>query len=137
MTVHDNQEKIPLVFYDGTCGFCHQTVQFIFRRDQSKIFHFAPLQGVTAENCLPKHLLENTDSLVLLDKAGNYHVESTGVLKILGSLENIYSLLGLFLWIPRPIRDYVYRWVAKNRFRWFPKTSCLVPTTTEMNRFLP
>jgi predicted DCC family thiol-disulfide oxidoreductase YuxK len=130
-------QKIPLVFYDGHCGFCHQTVQFILLKDKANIFHFAPLQGVTAENCLPRNLREDTDSLILLDKAGNHHIESTGVLKILGSLGSIYSLMGLFLWVPRPIRDYVYRWVAKNRFRWFSKTSCLVPTTAEMSRFLP
>jgi predicted DCC family thiol-disulfide oxidoreductase YuxK len=130
-------QKTPLVFYDGHCGFCHQTVQFILLNDKAKIFYFAPLQGVTAESCLPRNLREDTDSLILLDKAGNHHIESTGVLKILGSLGNIYSLMRLFLWVPRPIRDFVYRWVAKNRFRWFSKTSCLVPTTTEMSRFLP
>jgi predicted DCC family thiol-disulfide oxidoreductase YuxK len=130
-------KNVPLIFYDGHCSFCHQSVQFVLRRDSSAIFHFAPLQGLTAKTYLPLHLRENTDSLILLDKAGNHYTESTGALKILMLLGNMYSLAGLFLWVPRPIRDYVYRWIAKNRYRWFPKTSCLIPTSVEKNRFLP
>jgi predicted DCC family thiol-disulfide oxidoreductase YuxK len=136
MKEHCELKNAPLIFYDGHCSFCHQSVQFILRRDSSAIFHFAPLQGSTAKTHLPRHLREDTDTLILLDKAGNYHTESTSVLKILVSLGNVYFLAGFFLWVPRPVRDFVYRWIAKNRYRWFPKTSCLIPTSAERSRFL-
>lgn len=135
MTEHSQTENIPIIFYDGNCGFCHQSVQFILKRDRSKIFHFAPLQGKTAEACLPRHLREDTDSLILLNEEGHF-IESTGALKILCSLGNIYALAGVFLWVPSSIRDFFYKWIARNRYRWFPRVSCLVPSTDETNRFL-
>ncbi len=126
----------PIVFFDGHCCLCHRLVRFILREDRPGRFSFAPLQGETARQLLPP-LPESPATLVLWD-AGEMHTESGAALRILGRLGGIWRLTWAYYLLPLKMRDAVYRWLARNRYRWFGRTdTCPRPAPQTADRFLP
>ena len=144
----------PIIFFDGVCALCDQAIKRVVAADKKGVFRYAPLQGETARRRLqpltPEQKRDAQNgaedeasgggwlrSMVLLDATGEYRNSSAAV-RILWYLGGTWSLLGGLLWIvPRPIRDGVYRMIARNRYRWFGKReSCRLPTPAERTRFL-
>ena len=127
-----------IVFFDGVCGLCNVSVDFILARDTHQRFRFAPLQGETARQALPSADRERLDTLVLLTASGTYR-RSAAVVRILWRLPGVWPILGALLWvIPGPLRDLGYRIVSANRLRWFgQKETCRLPTPEERERFPP
>ena len=127
----------PLVLYDGSCGLCHCFVRFVVQRDPRGVHHFAALESSAGRKLLAQHgLAQEVDSTVLVDEAG-LHIESTAALRILRRLRWPWPLLGLFLCVPRSLRDCVYRMVARRRRRWFgDATGCPVLDPALRSRFL-
>ncbi|MEM9251575.1 MAG: DCC1-like thiol-disulfide oxidoreductase family protein [Planctomycetota bacterium] len=127
----------PVVFFDGMCGMCNSAVDFVMKRDRAGKFRFATLQGGLAKAELDDAFDgPQPDSLVLMDAAG-VHVYSTGILRILRDLPAPWSCLSVGLIVPRPIRDAVYRFVAKHRYRVFGrKDACRMPTPEERDRII-
>jgi predicted DCC family thiol-disulfide oxidoreductase YuxK len=128
----------PIVFFDGVCVLCNGFVDRILRADRDGIFRFAPLQGETARALLPP---QNDDpwqwSLLYLDERG-VHAQSDASLEIWRRLGGAWRLLSLLRFIPRPLRDAVYRIVVRKRYRWFgERPTCRVPSPAERARFLP
>lgn len=126
-----------ILFFDGVCGFCNHTVNWILRRDRHQRIQFAPLQGVTAEKYVPAALRENLSTLVFHTPGGDY-MRTSAVCRILMTLGGFWWLCGAMLWlIPSPLRDLGYRFIAKIRYRLFGKhESCRIPTADERSRFL-
>lgn len=134
-----------LVFYDGLCGFCDHTVQFILERDRGQDrFLFAPLQSALAERVLPKHGKDPKDlnTLYLLSDAGlpteKVFQKSEAARRIAlalgGSRKFLAALIGIF---PRPIRDWGYDRIAQVRYRLFGKReSCRIPSKEDRAKFL-
>lgn len=138
----------PMIFFDGVCALCDHAVRWIEARDRNKVFLYAPLQGDTARRLLrretpPPSVSDDANgggwlrSLVLLDATGEYRY-SSAIVRILRHLGGIWSVVGGLLWIvPRPLRDWGYRFVARNRYHWFgKKESCRLPIAEERSRFL-
>lgn len=140
MKPKQNTIEDPIIFYDGVCVFCNNSVNFILKRDKMKMFLFAPLQGDFAVEFLKNKNLPNPlpDSIILFDPDKNkFHFESTAALNIAGSLSGLWKVLIVFLIVPKPIRDFFYRIIARNRYKWFGKhDSCLVPNKEVKERFL-
>jgi len=128
----------PILFFDGLCGLCNSSVDFVMKRDRRDVFRYAPLQGETAAASLSAGDRENLDSVILLTPEGTFR-HTSAVVRILWKLPGIWPVLGTLLWlIPRPIRDVGYRAVARNRYRWFgKKETCRLPTPEEIGRLLP
>ena len=131
-----------LVLYDGVCGLCDRTVQFLLRVDRGQILRFAPLQGDTAAAIRTRHpRLAGIDGIAYLKSANGTEeldVKSTAVLKILKEAGGAWGLLAGFLLVPRTFRDAIYDWVARNRYRWFGRyDSCPLPGAAVRARFLP
>jgi predicted DCC family thiol-disulfide oxidoreductase YuxK len=127
----------PIVFFDGVCGLCNRSVDFILKHDSRGLFHFAPLQGETATRLLTADDREHLSTLVLqLD--GREYKRSSAVARILWRLGGIWSVLGALLWlIPKPLRDLGYRIVAGSRYKLFgKKESCRLPRPEEIGRLL-
>lgn len=115
-----------IIFFDGTCGFCQWSIQFIYRHDSKQRFYFAPLQGITAERLLDgQDDLRELDSLVLYE-AGKLYVESTAVLRICRKLNKPWQLFYIAVVIPRPFRNMLYRYVANRRHLFLSETVCEV-----------
>jgi len=126
-----------IVLFDGECNFCNTSVQFIIKRDPNKEFQFASLQSDIGQSLLTQfEAPKNIDSLVLID-GDRCYLQSTAALRICKYLKGSYKLLYFFTIIPRPIRNAVYRFIAKNRYKLFGKTeSCMIPSAEDRNRFI-
>lgn len=126
-----------IVLFDGECNFCDASVQFIIKRDPKALFQFASLQSEVGEKLLKEYTVpENTDSIVLIEE-DMYYTDSTAALKIARNLSGFWQLFYGFIFIPKTLRDEVYRWIAKNRYKWFgKKQQCLLPTKEQRERFL-
>lgn len=127
----------PVVLFDGACGICRNWVDFVTRHDRASIFRFAPLQSDEGRALLQKAGFpdEYSDSVVLIDRQGTW-THSTAALRVLGRLDGILRLAAVLMWLPRPLRDFVYRLVAKSRHRlWGCRRSCHVPSGKERIRF--
>jgi predicted DCC family thiol-disulfide oxidoreductase YuxK len=127
----------PIVYFDGSCALCIGFVGFLLRRDQHRRLRFAPLQGVTAAACLPTRFAGAPDT-VLLQIGTTVYDRSTAALTALGQLGIPWRFAARLRWIPRPLRDWVYDWVARGRHRWFDRRAgCRVPTPEQAPSFLP
>lgn len=126
-----------LIFYDGTCGLCHKTVQFILSQDKKEDFLFAPLEGETARQILPD---PEKETIILCENFQSSREDLTkgkGSLRILWLLGGIWTLPGLLSFLPSPFFDWVYRNIAKHRLEWFERKSCNIPKNSDTSRFLP
>lgn len=140
-TAHSGSEQgKPILFFDGVCGLCNRFVDLMLKADSRGQFLYAPLQGETARRMLgPRDQAQAGDphSFVFLEKDKRYE-QSSAVLLALRRLGGAWRLTGLLFVFPRPIRDFVYRIVARNRYRWFGRRDeCRLPTPEERDRFLP
>ena len=127
-----------IVLFDGVCNLCNWTVQFILRRDRRERFLFAPLQSEKGKELLQRHRLppDQLDSIVLVE-SGRAFTSSSAALRIARGLPGLWPLLYAFIAVPRFIRDPVYGWIARNRYRWFGRReSCRIPRPEERSRFL-
>ena len=127
----------PVVFFDGVCNLCNGTVDFIIGRDRAGKFRFASLQSEYAREVLPaEDVMGELNSIVLLDR-GVLHRRSTAALRIARDLSGPWPLFYACILIPAPLRDLVYRVIARYRYRWFGRSeSCRVPTAALRARFL-
>lgn len=130
-----------IVFYDGECGLCQRSVQWLLNRDKKGILRYAPLQGETAAELLSSvDLPEELDSIIYyseVDEKIQVEWYSGAILRLLPLLPFPWSLGIMFLVVPQFIRDGVYRFIAKNRIKWFGHAdACRLPTEEEQSRFL-
>lgn len=128
----------PIILFDGVCNLCNASVNFIIDRDPQAIFRLAALQSDAGQRLLRQHDLLTThhDSIVLLENDRIY-TESAAALCIARRLTWPWSWFYAFIIVPRWLRDPLYRWIARNRYRWFgQRTSCRMPTPELKTRFL-
>jgi len=130
-------EKYPILFYDGVCNLCNDSVQFIIKNDHKDLFRFAPLQFLGTDFIREIIPDKNIPDSVILLYQHQYYSFSDAVLKSLGLLGGIYKTGLLFYVIPKSLRDWVYRKIAANRYRWFGKKDiCEIPDGPWQHRFL-
>jgi predicted DCC family thiol-disulfide oxidoreductase YuxK len=132
------EPKKKIILFDGICNLCNSSVQFIIRRDKKKKFLFASLQGKTGQELLQRFQLpaDHFNSFILVDGEKVY-TRSAGALRTLKELGGGWSLFYAFIILPRFIRDAVYNWIARNRYKWFGKREeCMIPTPELRERFL-
>lgn len=126
-----------LIFYDGTCGFCHKTIQFVLRHDTKKIFLFAPLQGETAKKYVGN--FTDLDTVVLVENFETdkeIYTYGKGGFRIMWLLGGLWAVPGSISFLPSFLYDWGYRAVARHRYEWVEKESCLIPTKEDQTRFL-
>ncbi|WFR62457.1 thiol-disulfide oxidoreductase DCC family protein [Paenibacillus amylolyticus] len=134
----DVHQGHPIVLVDGVCHFCQGLTKWIIKRDSEGKYHFASLQSDVAKELLAKgHLsTDRMDTFVLIED-GKYYTRSTAALRLAKGLKFPYPLLYVFIIVPKFIRNAVYNWVARNRYRWFGKDeACMLPTPEIKDRFL-
>ncbi|AVQ98217.1 thiol-disulfide oxidoreductase [Oceanobacillus iheyensis] len=126
-----------LILFDGVCNFCDRSVQFVMKRDPEAKFTFASLQSGAGERVKEYYKIDpSLDSMILIEE-GTYYTKSTAALKICKNLKGLWKVFSVLLVIPKPIRDFFYNIVARNRYKWFGKReSCKLPSPEERSRFL-
>lgn len=126
----------PVLFFDGVCGLCNAAVDFAIAHDPAQLLLFAPLQGDHAAQVVGPEPAGGWQSLVLVDAAGT-HKQSDAALRLAGQLGGVWRLALVVWMVPRPLRNWVYDGIARNRYRMFgKKESCRIPTPAERKRFL-
>lgn len=132
-------EDAPVIVFDGVCVLCSRWVDFILRHDPGGRFQLAAMQGAHGRALLARHGLSPDDpsSLLLVDDARSY-TDTDAIIRVLRTLGLGWRLLGALLkLVPRAIRDTLYRWLARNRYRIFGQhTQCRVPDPAQAWRFL-
>jgi predicted DCC family thiol-disulfide oxidoreductase YuxK len=120
----------PIIFFDGVCNLCTGVVQFVIRHDPKHRFRFASLQSEVGQQLLQQHNLptEEFGSFILFEK-GKVFTKSSAALTVIKKLAGFWPALYAFMIVPSFIRNGVYNWVAKNRYKWFgKKEECWIPT---------
>lgn len=133
----EGEDKYIIVF-DGVCHLCNGFVNFLLKRDRHDRLRFALLQfadklGIDESI---KQSISSTDSVALIAN-GNVYFRSAAVLKIMKRLGGGWQLFYIFVIIPRPVRDWLYDFVAHNRYKWFgKKDQCMVPDEKVKGKFI-
>ena len=128
----------PVILFDGVCNLCTGSVRFVIERDARKQFRFASLQSPVAEKLVGAQGRDGDrlESVVLVVGERTYR-KSTAALLIARRLDGLWPLLSALLVIPRPLRDAVYDWIGKRRYRLFGKRDvCWKPRPELAERFL-
>lgn len=126
-----------IIFFDGKCNLCNHTVDFIIRWKKRDNIFFASLQSDFAESFLGKRNVFIDSSTIYYYRKGKLYDRSTAILLIARQLRGIYSSMVVLWIIPKFLRDFVYKLVAKNRYSWFGKRdTCRIPLESELSFFL-
>jgi predicted DCC family thiol-disulfide oxidoreductase YuxK len=139
----------PIILYDGVCGLCNRLNQFVLRRDGEGIFRFASLQSPLAARILARHgaspqdldtvyVVLNHDLTKQAQPDEGLLPRSDAVLFVLKRLGGIWKVLGFFVQLlPRFLRDWGYRVVARNRYRVFGRfETCTLPSARDRSKFI-
>ncbi|MGB1317861.1 MAG: thiol-disulfide oxidoreductase DCC family protein [Flavobacteriales bacterium] len=128
----------PVLLFDGVCNLCSGSVQFVLKRNQKENVKFASLQSDFGAKTLANLNLptDYVSSLVLAEN-GNVFVKSDAALKLAKHLNGLWKIGSVLLIVPKFIRNPVYDWIAKNRYKWFGKKEvCWIPEEKWKKRFL-
>lgn len=129
-----------IVLFDGLCNLCTGTVQFIIKRDSKDMFRFASLDSEIGKQLMEERHIDSTSnsSIVLIEPQLAYYIKSSAAIEIAKELGGLWPALQVFSYIlPEGIRDGLYEFIAKNRYKWFgKKDKCMIPTPALRSKFL-
>lgn len=128
----------PVILFDGICNFCNSAVNFTIKRDQKAIIQFATLQSEKGRMFLRQYNLPINEmkSFVFIED-GKAYTRSTAALRVCRYLRGAWPLCFAFIIIPRFIRDGIYDWIARHRYKWFGiRQECMMPSPEVRKRFL-
>jgi predicted DCC family thiol-disulfide oxidoreductase YuxK len=131
------QDK-TLILFDGICNFCNNTVNFVLKHDKKDRFRFAALQSDSGKKMLLQYGLDpgQSNSIVLIED-GKAYLRSSAALHIAKNLGGIWVLMMVFSLVPVFIRDGIYNWVSRNRYKWFGKReTCRIPDELTKRKFI-
>lgn len=134
----NNFENKSIILFDGVCNLCNASVNFVIKHDKKAQFLFASFQSDAAKEIMLHFNLENfmADSVILVE-GNKVFDKSTAALKIAKRLDGGFKAFYVFIIVPKFFRDWIYDFVAKNRYHWFGKMeSCMIPSPELKNRFL-
>ncbi len=129
-----------IVLFDGICNLCNASIKYIIKHDKNDVFRFSAIQSSTGQMLIKKYGIDTKkiDSIIYIPPHNkNYYLQSDAALKIASKLRFPINLMSLFLIIPKFIRNWVYNFIAKNRYKWYGKKDrCLIPTPQLKAKFL-
>ncbi|AWG22543.1 thiol-disulfide oxidoreductase [Flavobacterium faecale] len=132
-------EHKKIILFDGLCNLCNTAVNFVIARDKADLFRFVALQSELGKEIIKYIGIDTTkmDSIILYEPQKAYYYKSQAALKIAVHLGGLFPLTAIFQLIPTFLSDWIYDYVAKNRYRWFgKKDSCMIPTPALSKKFL-
>ncbi len=128
-----------IILFDGVCNFCNATINKLIKLDKKDMFLFCSLQSDTGKKIVSDLKIDTSkiDSIILFEPGLAYYIKSTAALEVINSLGGFWSLFNVFYIFPSNIRDILYDFIAKNRYKWFGKsTQCMMPTPELKSKFL-
>ena len=128
-----------LILFDGVCNLCNSSINYVIKHDKHDLFMFAPLQSEAGNKIIQKYNLDTsqTDSILLYSEEKGLKIKSSAALAIASKLGFPRNMLTVFYMVPPFIRNWVYDYVAKNRYQWYgKKEACMIPTPELQAKFL-
>ena len=139
INVEDLPKDKKIILFDGVCNLCDKSVQIIIKNDKKDDFRFVALQSELGEKIINHIKIDRTktDSIVLYEPGYAYYYKSKAAFRIAIYLGGFYSIVSLFRFLPSFVTDFVYDFIAKNRYKWYgKKDQCMIPTKETLNKFL-
>ncbi|WP_044022361.1 thiol-disulfide oxidoreductase DCC family protein [Bacillus sp. SG-1] len=126
-----------VILFDGVCNLCNSIVQFVIKRDKNAYYQFASQQSTKGKALMEKHHIDPaTDSIILIEQDRAY-MKSTAAVKVCRNLDGIWKVFYFGIIIPKAFRDYLYDYIAKNRYKWFGRRdTCMLPGPEMKKRFI-
>lgn len=128
-----------IILFDGICNLCDSAVQMIIKHDTKDIFRFVALQSDLGQKII-QHLgidVQKIDSIILYQQGFAYYFKSEAALEIAKNLGGIFYFATLFSILPISFNNYIYDYIAKNRYKWYgKKEACLIPSKEMQAKFL-
>ena len=137
--MQDLPKNKKIILFDGVCNLCNSAVQFIIKNDKKDIFRFVALQSELGNEICSYIGVDQTkiDSIILYNPGVAYYYKSSAAFEIADELGGIYSLISIFKILPEKFRNFIYDYIAKNRYKWYgKKESCMIPTPELKEKFL-
>ena len=137
-----SRAELPVLLYDGACGLCAASVQFILRHERRHELRFATLQGAFAEAVRARHPeLSRVDSMVWVEPAGGrspelVFVRSAAAHRAARYLGGIWRLAAIGWLVPPFVRDAAYSFIARHRHRLSGAEQCYLPSPDVRARFI-
>lgn len=127
-----------IIVFDGVCHLCNGWVRFLLRHDRRARFRFASMQSGAGRGLLAAHGIDPDDpASFLLLEAGIARTDSDAILRVLAALGWPWRAAALLRIVPSALRDPVYRWIARNRYRLFGRRdACSMPSPETAARFV-
>lgn len=130
------EKTSKIVFFDGVCGLCNSFVDFLIKRNKRGQLKFSPLQGSAAQQLLKEEYTQKLGTIVYY-RNGEILTKSTAALRVYADLGGLRSIVFILFIFPRFIRNTVYDYIARNRYKWFgKKESCRIPSPEERQYFI-
>lgn len=132
-TIPDN-----LILFDGVCNLCSALVQFVIRHDPAAKFRFAAIQSEIGGEIFQSHGLDPADLQTFVFAAeGKMFLRSDAAIEVVSRFGGAWKICKIFRFVPTVLRNAMYSFIARNRYRWFGrKEVCMVPTAEIKERFL-
>jgi len=127
-----------IILFDGFCNLCNAAVVFVLKRDKKGYFSFASLQSETGKQLIGSYGFDvaNGETIILIEN-NQLYTRTTAALRIARKLSGVWPILFLFIVVPKFIRDGVYNFIARNRYKWFgQRDTCALPLPGWKERFL-
>ena len=126
-----------IIVFDGVCVLCNGWVRFLLKHDRAGRYRFAAMQGETGQRLLAAHGLDPHDpsSFLLIEGEQSWR-DTDAIRRVVTGLGGMWQLGHALVLLPRPLRDRLYRTVARNRYRWFGTTTCHIPDAADRWRFI-
>lgn len=128
----------PIILFDGVCNFCNSAVNFTIKRNSKSNILFAALQSDAGRQLLDQYKLplDDMQSFIFIEDGAAYK-QSTAALKVCKHLRRLWPLCYGLIIVPKFIRDGIYNWIARNRYKWFgQRQECMIPSPQVKARFL-
>ena len=139
MYLYNVEQSKKIILFDGVCNLCNNSVQFVIKRDINDVFQFAALQSETGKRLLTERNIDTQeiDSIILIEPNIAYYTKSTAALEIGKHLKGLKVISSILLWLPEALRNIVYDFIARNRYKWYgKKDNCMIPSEELKSKFI-
>ena len=132
-------ENKKIILFDGVCNLCDNAIQYVIKHDKKDVFRFVPLQSDLGKEILNYLKIDTSkmDSIILYEPGIAYFYKSDAALEIVKDLNGLLKWSIIFKIIPSGLRNPIYDYVARNRYKWYgKKDACMIPTPELKAKFL-
>jgi predicted DCC family thiol-disulfide oxidoreductase YuxK len=135
-------ENIPkdkkIILFDGVCNLCDSSVQFIIKKDKKDLFRFASIQSEIGQQIIRYLGIDTSkiDSIILYVPGEAYYLKAEAAMQIAKDLNSWHKIIS-YLSFTGSLGNFIYDYVAQNRYRWYgKKEACMIPTEEMKAKFL-